>query len=94
MSILSALTPLVHRFAQGVFSLSPNAQIWPRSLNHRIRAEKDDIYLIIKTLSMPTGAGLDFIIGWTFMQRFYTVLDRDNRKIGFAMTSFTYATTN
>ncbi|KAG2365298.1 aspartic peptidase domain-containing protein [Suillus spraguei] len=79
---------------QYIFSLSPNAQIWPRSLNHRSHAEKDDIYLIIKTLSMPTGAGLDFIIGWTFMQCFYTVLDRDNHKISFAMTSFTYATTN
>ncbi|KAG2352435.1 aspartic proteinase [Suillus spraguei] len=90
----SALQELKFHIGNIFFSLSPNTQIWPRSLNHRIHAEKDDIYLIIKTLSMPTGAGLDFIIGWTFMQRFYTVLDHDNRKIGFAMTSFTYATTN
>ncbi|KAG2355852.1 aspartic proteinase [Suillus spraguei] len=82
----SALQELKFHIGNGVFSLSPNTQIWPRSLNHRIRAEKDDIYLIIKSLSGATGAGLDFIIGWTFMQRFYTVLDRDNRKIGFAMT--------
>ncbi|KAG2365274.1 aspartic peptidase domain-containing protein [Suillus spraguei] len=90
----SALQELKFHIGNGVFSLSPNAQIWPRSLNHRIRAEKDDIYLIIKSLSGATGAGLDFIIGWTFMQRFYTVLDRDNRKIGFAMTPFTYDTSN
>ncbi|KAG2358187.1 aspartic peptidase domain-containing protein [Suillus spraguei] len=90
-----ALRDLKFYIGNGVFSLTPNAQIWPRSLNSIIPgAENNSIYLIIKSMGTPTGAGLDFIVGWTFMQRFYTVLDRDNRKVGFAMTSFTHATTN
>ncbi|KAG2365280.1 aspartic peptidase domain-containing protein [Suillus spraguei] len=89
------LQALNFHIGNGVFSLVPNAQIWPRYLNRIIPgAENDGIYLIIKSLDTATGAGLDFIVGYTFMQRFYTVLDRDNREVGFAMTSFTYAITN
>ncbi|KAG2352737.1 aspartic peptidase domain-containing protein [Suillus spraguei] len=78
-----------------IFTLTSNAQIWPRSLNLKLfGAEKDGIYLIIDKLSTKTGAGLDFMLGYTFMQRFYTVLDGDNRRVGFAPTPFTSATTN
>ncbi|KAG2354219.1 aspartic peptidase domain-containing protein [Suillus spraguei] len=91
----NALKDLKFYIGKGVFSLIPNAQIWPRSLNYKTPgAENDGIYLIIKGLGTSTGTGFDFIIGYTFMQRFYTILDRDNRKVGFALTSFTYATTN
>ncbi|KAG2365281.1 hypothetical protein BDR07DRAFT_1399407 [Suillus spraguei] len=72
-----------------------HAQILPRYLNNQIpNAENDGIYLITRSLTTRTGAGLDFIVGYTFMQRFYTVLDRDNRKVGFAMTPFTYDDTS
>ncbi|KAG2354227.1 hypothetical protein BDR07DRAFT_1430152, partial [Suillus spraguei] len=47
-------------------------------------AEDKGIYLIIKRLDEREKMG--FIIGYTFMQRFYTV--------GFATTPFTYAVTN
>ncbi|KAG2354226.1 aspartic peptidase domain-containing protein [Suillus spraguei] len=91
----TGLLHLKFYIGDGVFSLIPNAQIWPRSLNLKLPgAENDGIYLIIKSLRTATGAGFDFMVGYTFMQRFYTVLDRDNRKVGFATTSFTYATTN
>ncbi|KAG2361272.1 aspartic peptidase A1 [Suillus spraguei] len=90
----SALQALNFDIGNVFFSLVPNAQILPRYLNNRIpNAANDGIYLIIKSLTTRTGAGLDFIIGYTFMQRFYTVLDGDNRKVGFAMTSFTYDNT-
>ncbi|KAG2365255.1 aspartic peptidase domain-containing protein [Suillus spraguei] len=76
-----------------VLTLIANAQIWPRSLNYKIHgAEDKGIYLIIKRLDEREKMG--FIIGYTFMQRFYTVLDGDNRKVGFATTPFTYAVTN
>ncbi|KAG2365553.1 acid protease [Suillus spraguei] len=79
-----------------IFSLIPNAQIWPRSLNHKLRGggENGGIYLIVEKLPTETGAGLDFIVGYTFMQRFYVVLDGDNRRVGFAPTPFTPADTN
>ncbi|KAG2354224.1 aspartic proteinase [Suillus spraguei] len=79
-----------------VLVLIADAQIWPRSLNSKIPgAEINGIYLIINRLD--EGEMLGFINGYTFMQRFYTVLDSsdsDNRKVGFATTPFTYDSTN
>ncbi|KAG2357577.1 aspartic peptidase domain-containing protein, partial [Suillus spraguei] len=42
-------------------------------------------------LPTRTGAGLDFINGYVFLQRFYTVFDTKNSRIGFAETRSTYA---
>ncbi|KAG2366011.1 aspartic peptidase domain-containing protein [Suillus spraguei] len=93
----SALRPLNFHIGNKIFSLTPDAQIWPRSLNHKFSGgENDGIYLIVEKLPTETGAGLDFIAGYPFMQRFYTVLDSslDNRRVGFATTPFTDAITN
>ncbi|KAG2066162.1 family A1 protease [Suillus decipiens] len=75
-------------------TLIPNAQIWPRSLNHKINGGDNDIFLVVKSLKRPTGAGFDFINGYVFLQRFYVVFDAGNRRIGLAKTSFTYAGSN
>ncbi|KAJ7274224.1 aspartic peptidase domain-containing protein [Mycena rebaudengoi] len=40
------------------------------------------------------GSGLDFIDGFGFLQRFYSVYDTTNSQVGFATTEFTNATTN
>ncbi|KAG2354706.1 aspartic peptidase domain-containing protein [Suillus spraguei] len=78
-----------------IFGLIPDAQIWPPFLNQELHGgENDGIYLIIDSLDTETSAGCGFILGYPFMQRFYTVLDGDNRRVGFAQTSFTPATTN
>ncbi|KAG2354262.1 aspartic proteinase [Suillus spraguei] len=79
-----------------IFSLTPNAQIWPRSLNLKLEglADPHAIYLIVTNIGKHSGAGLDFIIGYPFIQRFYTVLDGSRSRVGFAKTQFTDATTN
>jgi len=41
-----------------------------------------------------SGSGLDFIMGFTFLQRFYSVFDTTNSAVGFAATVYTNATTN
>ncbi|KAG2365442.1 family A1 protease [Suillus spraguei] len=76
------------------YSLTPNAQIWPRSLNYVICGNPNDIFLVVKSLPTPTGAGFDFINGYVFLQRFYTVFDAKWSRVGFASTPFTGATTN
>lgn len=43
---------------------------------------------------MDSGSGLDFINGYTFLERFYAVYDTTNKRVGFATTSNTKATTN
>jgi len=76
------------------YELTPNAQIWPRSLNAALGGSSDNIYLIIADIGTWTGAGLDFVNGYTFLERFYTVYDTGGQRVGFAQTPYTNATTN
>jgi hypothetical protein len=45
-------------------------------------------------MGTPSGEGFDFVNGYTFLERFYSVFDTTNSRIGFAETSYTDATTN
>ncbi|KAH8981192.1 aspartic peptidase A1 [Lactarius hatsudake] len=76
------------------FEFTANAQIWPRSLNSLIGGATSSIYLVINDLGTSTGSGLDFVNGYTFLERFYTAYDTTNSRIGIATTPFTTATTN
>ncbi|KAL1950685.1 hypothetical protein VTO73DRAFT_5809 [Trametes versicolor] len=76
------------------FELTPNAQIWPRALNSTIGGEEGKIYLVASDLGNQSGQGLDFINGFAFLQRFYSVYDTGNNQVGLATTPFTDAETN
>ncbi|KAI9439328.1 aspartic peptidase A1 [Lactarius indigo] len=76
------------------FEFTANAQIWPRSLNTFIGGTSGSIYLVVNDIGSRTGSGLDFINGYTFLERFYSVFDTTNNRVGFATTPFTTATTN
>ena len=76
------------------FIFTPNAQIWPRSLNANIGGVFGNIYLVVSNLGSDFGSGLDFINGQTWLERFYAVFDTGNSRVGFATTSYTDATTN
>ena len=89
-----ALQNLNFKIGSQTYSLTPNAQIWPRSLNAFLGGTSDGIYLIISDLGSNSGQGLDFINGYTFLERFYSVFDTTNNQLGFATTAFTTATTN
>lgn len=45
-------------------------------------------------LGSESGAGFDFINGYMFMQRFYTVFDSTNSRVGFATTKYTQSEAN
>jgi len=75
------------------FELTPNAQMWPRSLNTFIGGEANSTYLVVSDLGSVSGAPeLNFVAGYTFLERFYTVYDTDHNRVGIANTNFTYAT--
>ncbi|KAG2032183.1 aspartic peptidase domain-containing protein [Suillus americanus] len=76
------------------YELIPNGQIWPRSLNSAIGGTTNGIYLIVANSGSNSGSGLDFTNGYCFLERFYSVYDTSNSRIGFATTEYTYATTN
>jgi cathepsin E len=74
--------------------LTPNAQIWPRSLNSLLGADANTILLIVGDLGILSGSGFDFVNGLSFLERFYSVYDTTNKHVGLATTPFTTATTN
>ena len=74
---------------KSIFGFSPDAQTWPRELNTLIGGTTAFIYLVINDLGTPSGSGLDFVLGFTFLERFYTVYETVNQLIGFAQTEFT-----
>ncbi|EPQ53054.1 family A1 protease [Gloeophyllum trabeum ATCC 11539] len=76
------------------YGLTANAQIWPRSLNTYIGGSSNSIYLIVNDIGTNSGEGLDFIDGYTFLERFYTVYDTTNSRFGIATTQYTSATSN
>ncbi|KZT43813.1 acid protease [Sistotremastrum suecicum HHB10207 ss-3] len=76
------------------FELTPNAQLFPRSLNTQIGGTAGNNYLVVASIGTPTGEGLDFINGYAFLERFYSVFDTANKRVGFATTPFTTATSN
>lgn len=76
------------------YGLTPNGQIWPRSLNTDIGGDTDRIYLIVADIGSNSGTGLDFVNGYSFLQRFYSVYDSSNQQVGFATTSSTSAVSN
>ncbi|KAG1812711.1 acid protease [Suillus variegatus] len=76
------------------YELTPNGQIWPRSLNSAIGGSTNNIYLVVSDSGDSSGSGLDFTNGYCFLERFYSVYDTTNSQVGFATTEYTYATTN
>ncbi|TFK77430.1 aspartic peptidase A1 [Pluteus cervinus] len=88
------LQPLNFNIAGTTFVLSPDAQLWPRALNTAIGGTANAIYLVVNNLGTLQGEGLDFINGMTWLERFYAVFDTANKRVGFATTQFTTATTN
>jgi hypothetical protein len=64
----SGLSNLDFNIGGTTFSLTPNAQIWPRALNMEIGGSANSIYLIVSNLGYKSGEhGLDFINGYGFL---------------------------
>jgi len=63
-------------------------------LNTAIGGTAGNIYLIVADHRSNSGSGLDVINGYTFLERFYTVYDTANQRVGFATTPHTQDTTN
>jgi len=93
-SQFSSLETLSFEIGGTSYDLSPNAQIWPRSLNVAIGGSADSIYLVVGDIGSSLGSGLDFINGYTFLERYYSIFDTANGRVGFALTAHTNATTN
>ncbi|KAF8433755.1 aspartic proteinase [Boletus edulis BED1] len=88
------LKPLVFNIEDAAYELTANAQIWPRSLNSLINGTSDGIYLVVSDIGPLNFTGVNFINGYTFLERFYSVYDTTHGAVGFAKTQYTYADVN
>ncbi|KAG6819635.1 hypothetical protein H0H93_009987 [Arthromyces matolae] len=71
--------------------VTPNAQGWAHSINPAINGDVNMTYLIVADIGEPSGLGWDFILGYAFLERYYSVFDTENNRVGFAETKFTKA---
>ncbi|KAI0078071.1 aspartic proteinase precursor [Panus rudis PR-1116 ss-1] len=85
------LESLFFHIGEDTFEFTANAQIWPRALNAAIGGTDDFVYLIVGDIGTPTGYGMDFIDGMSFLERFYSVYDTGNNEFAIATTQHTYA---
>ncbi|KAH7929466.1 acid protease [Leucogyrophana mollusca] len=88
------LEDLTFTIGSSSYALTPNGQIWPRALNTYIGGTSSNVYLIVNSIGTPSGEGLDFINGYAFLERFYSVFDTTNSQLGFATTEYTESTSN
>ncbi|KAL5527985.1 hypothetical protein ACEPAG_6786 [Sanghuangporus baumii] len=87
------LQSLFFNIGDQTYELTANAQTWPRSLNTAIGGSSNEIYLVVSDIGSNNG-GFDFINGYTFLERFYSVYDTTNGRVGFATTEHTTDTSN
>ncbi|KAJ3799683.1 family A1 protease [Lentinula aff. detonsa] len=88
----NALDDLIFIIGGTDFPLTPNAQIWPRDLNENIGGEAGKIYLA--AVATEPVENLNFINGYVFLERYFSIFDNSNSRVGFAVTPYTNATTN
>jgi len=63
----SNLSSLYFQIGDVSYELTPNAQIWPRSLNTAIGGTADSIYLVVSDIGRNSGSGWDFTNGYCFL---------------------------
>jgi len=61
------LSSLYFQIGDVSYELTPNAQIWPRSLNTAVGGTADGIYLIVADIGIDSGSGFDFVNGYCFL---------------------------
>ncbi|OCH89117.1 family A1 protease [Obba rivulosa] len=88
------LESLYFTIGENTYELTPDAQIWPRTLNAAINGTDDNIYLIVGDNHHLSGSGIDFTLGLVWLERFYFAYNSGTSQVGFATTQFTNSTVN
>lgn len=81
------------KILQSSFALTPDGQRFPpQSVGRKLFRQNPSTLLIpISSTNEPSGGGNDFVLGMTWLRRFYVVYDPDNEQVGVANTSYTDA---
>ncbi|KAJ7256775.1 aspartic peptidase domain-containing protein [Mycena haematopus] len=83
------------RLKSMIFKIGDASRISSRCFqNEQLGGSADKLYCIFASMGQMENQGLDFINGYTFLQRFYSVYDGTNARLGFATTQDTKAESN
>jgi len=72
---------------------TPNAQLFPRDLLAEVGLNASATYLIVAD-GDTAGGGIDLVMGFVVLERFYSVFDTNNSQVGFAYNTQTFAVSN
>ncbi|KZP01517.1 acid protease [Calocera viscosa TUFC12733] len=81
------LQSLVFNIGGTNFEFTGTDQLLDQSLNTQFGGTSNAYYSIVSDLGSSSGQGLDFINGYFFLERFYSVFDTTNKQVGFATTA-------
>ncbi|EJU03730.1 aspartic proteinase precursor [Dacryopinax primogenitus] len=84
---VATLQPLAFNIGGTTFKFTGTDQLLDQSLNEQFGGTRNAYYSIVSDLGSESGQGLDFINGYFFLERFYSVYDTTNRRVGFATTA-------
>jgi len=86
-SSINSMQSLVFTIGGTEFEFTAQDQLLDQSLNTQFGGQAGAYYSIVSNLGSPSGQGLDFINGYFFLERFYSVYDTTNSRVGFATTA-------
>lgn len=89
-----SLQSLYFHIGDNTFEFTPNAQIFPHSFLSEIGVNPNSTFLIIGDAGPTITQQIGFINGFVFLQRFYSIFDLQNARIGFATNEQTFSTSN
>ncbi|KZT58872.1 acid protease [Calocera cornea HHB12733] len=84
---VSSLQTLNFNIGGTNYAFTATDQLLDQSLNTFYGGSADAYYSVVADLGSPSGQGLDFINGYLFLERFYSVFDTTNNQVGFATTA-------
>jgi len=86
-SSVNSLQTLNFNIGGTTYAFTAQDQLLDQSLNTYYGGSADAYYSVVADLGSPSGEGLDFINGYLFLERFYSVFDTTNSRVGFATTA-------
>ncbi|EJU04396.1 acid protease [Dacryopinax primogenitus] len=86
-SQVNSLQTLNFQIGGVTYPFTAKDQVLDQALNTFYGGNASAFYSVVSDLGSPSGQGLDFINGYLFLERFYSVYDTTNNQVGFATTA-------
>lgn len=90
-SSIPKMKPLIFFISGHSFIMDVAAQLIPADQNEFWGGDASKRYGVLANLGSNSGGGFDFVLGQKFLERYYSIYDADNNRIGLASTKNTFS---